>query len=261
VDQNKFKYEPRFRNDVTSFLNVANLLIETEDSNLALEFLDKMLPSYWRDFTPTAITNLKNEIRKHKYTNADYATNEGDDIKSVEHCKNACEHLLRFKIIKEAIKQASPEVPHLIDFGPGDYTLPIGLNAENLPFTYDAIGLYNKAREAAKNILVSRWWEDQPVSRPTWFIAYEVIEHLENEWEIRQAMNRLETHPTRVFLSTPLYTYAEGNPDFRTKKIPHLRTYTPNEFVSICTRMFPEYTFGYITSEVQTLIGDLKNGS
>jgi hypothetical protein len=59
-----------------------------------------------------------------------------------------------------------------------------------------------------------------------------------------------------VFLSTPKYTYASGNPEWRVRKAPHLRAYTPKEFTMIAQAMFPEYSFRYVDNEVMVLIGE-----
>lgn len=257
-----FKYEPRIDFDPKPFLDAALQLVRSEDTNLAIKLLTDMLPGFYRDYPPPEISALKREISKSKCIVSDYANNNGDDLKSMEFCVASCQGLVRFSLLKQIIEEDNKNgiTPHLIDLGPGDFTMPIGFNSLGLKFTYAPLGLYEKAKVDAKNLLEHCWMEREVKDRPVYFIAYEIIEHLENEFEIRQQLDRLSQLPSKVFLSTPLYTYADGNKNWARDKIaPHLRTYTPTEFFSVCHKMFPEYNFQYITVEVQTMVGELKH--
>jgi hypothetical protein len=253
------QYSPQFPFNLAAWTEILEGLVQSEDTNLALEILDRMLPSYYRANKPQALKDLERKIRASKYTVHDYAANREDALKTPEHAKLSVQAILRFAILLDEIKKANEAdvQPHLVDYGPGDYTLPLGLSSHSLKFTYNPIGLYDAARIDAKKLLEHVWCEHDVKDRPNWYVAYEIIEHLENEWELRQFVDRMNKLPERVCLSTPLYTYSAGNPTWRDKKIPHLRTYTPDEFISICKKMFPEYNLKYISSEVQTIIGDL----
>lgn len=261
-----YKYEPRIDFDPKPFIEAALQLVRSEDTNKAIQLLTELLPSYYRDNPPEEIQALVKSIRSAKWLTSDYSLNNKDNLKPIEHCTNAVEGLLRFKIIKEELLRVNKEgiIPHIVDLGPGDFTMPIGLNAAGCKFTYRPIGVYEHAKVEAKKLLNHLWMEsevrDGPswFQKPVWFVAYEIIEHLENEFEIRQQMARLPTLPQRIFCSTPLYTFAQGNLTWRETQIAHIRAYTPDEFFSICRKLFPEYTLSYVPFEIQMIIGDLK---
>lgn len=259
--QSEFKYEPRIDFDPKPFIEVALQLVRSEDTNLAIKLLTECLPSYYRDNPPEAIKQLRQEISKSKWLVSDYSCNDKDDLKSIDHCKAACQGLLRFAIVLSLLDEDNKagKAPHIVDMGPGDFTMPLGLDGHGKDFTYKPIGVYEKAKVDAKRLLEHKWREShEPTGQPLWFIAYEIIEHLENEFEIRQQMDRLSRMPDKVFLSTPLYTFAQGNLTWRETQIAHIRTYTPTEFLSVCKKMFPEYNLKYITSDVQTIVGELN---
>lgn len=256
----QYKYEPRIDFDPKPFVEAALQLIRSEDTNKAIQLLTDMLPSYYRDNPPQQIKELVGEIRRAKWLTSDYSTNNKDDIKPMEHNKNAVEGLLRFKVIKDEILKANEAgiIPHLVDLGPGDFTMPLGLNGHNCKFTYHPIGVYENAKAEAKKLLEHLWVEYPVKDKPVWFVAYEIIEHLENELEIRQQMDRLPKLPDRVFCSTPLYTFASGNLTWRETQIAHIRTYTPDEFFVVCRKLFPEYNLQYVPFEIQMVVGDKK---
>jgi hypothetical protein len=252
-----YKYEPKIDFDPKPFIEAALQLIRSEDTNKAILLLTDMLPSFYRDSPPAEIKELLRSVRSAKWLTSDYASNEKDDLKPEEVSKFAVENLVRFRLIKDMLLENKGPIPHIIDLGPGDYNMPIGLSQLGCAFTYQPIGVYSKAMEQAKEKLAHKWCNVRQREAPLWFVAYEIIEHLENEMEIRQQMDRLPRLPDKVFCSTPLYTFSDGNKNWKTE-IAHLRTYTPDEFFVICRKLFPEYNLQYVPFEIQMIIGELK---
>lgn len=246
---------------IKGYLMIAEYLTEKDETERALQVLNA-LPGLYRDHTPKEILSLKKLIQSKIHQAVDLVNLSGDNLKPHDFCKRAVENLARFKIVHQKITELNKEgiKPHIVDFGPGDYSLPIGLMELGADFTYNPIGLHVSAMSDAKNIL-ERYWATYDIhDRPNFFLAYEIIEHLPNESDIRRMFDRIPKQPDMVFLSTPTYTFAEGNPKWKEIGCHHLRTYTPREFIGIAQSLFPEYNLSYIEDQVQVIFGNSRKG-
>jgi hypothetical protein len=161
--------------------------------------------------------------------------------------------------------------------GPGDYWLAQGLKGKGCQFTYQPFSTQVQARGMAKELLGHLYTEEEPTimrwiegdqetethtKPPNIFVACEIIEHLWNPHEIAQTADKLKTIPERLVFSTPLYTFGPGNETWRDEKnrgkLGHIRTFTPNEFMTEIRRMFNGYEFTLQVSEVMGIEGVLN---
>jgi hypothetical protein len=71
----KQEYKPQFPFNLKAWIEVLEGLVQAEDTNLALEILDRMLPSYYRHHKPRELIELEKKIRACKFTVHDYASN------------------------------------------------------------------------------------------------------------------------------------------------------------------------------------------
>jgi hypothetical protein len=241
------------RFDPKPFIDAANILMEADETERALALLENM-PGYYRDVPPKEVADFKREIMAKIYTVQDYACNDGDSILRDIDLVSLAKALPRGKMLMDDISEANESgfAPHIVDYGPGDYVIPLGMHGMGLKFTYEPIGLHDASMQEAKKYLESRW--ETNAKRRSWFVAYEIIEHLHNPAEIRQQFDRIETCE-RVYMSTPLYTFARGNPLWREKKCGHLRTYTPDEFVGYAKKYFREFNWELYPQEIMILRG------
>lgn len=239
--------------DIKPFLDVAETLVVQDETERALLVLEN-LPAYFRDFPPPEVVELKRAIMRKIFTNTDYATTSEDDLKDNAF---AVDYVARAMVLRDELANANSNgiTPHIVDFGAGDYFIPIGLKNKGLKFTYRPIALQNEVMQKAKEILD---FQPDSVSRETWFVAYEVIEHLHYVDELRKEFDRIEGNVTKVFLSTPKYCFGEGNPTWRERGCPHLRAYTPKEFINEAQRLFFEFkNWQYVDNEVMVLKGEI----
>ena len=138
--------------------------------------------------------------------------------------------------------------PNIMEIGPGTFWLPHSLRARGLSFTYEYQALHRA---------------DLPFDAPKGdgqniFVAFELIEHLANEAEIYEAYLKFKKKADFIYLSTPLYTYGGGNPDWQNGALGHLRTYTPQEFGKFALEFWPEHQWTAHLSDTITLEGVLN---
>lgn len=243
---------------VKAYETVASYLVEQDETLRAIELLRNHVPAFDRDNKNHDLHNLEKLICSKIFTVQDYMRNKDDEIHNPNVHKGYVDSYARGVVLRDRLRNANAEgiTPHIIDMGPGEYWLPIGLNQYGFKFTYTAIGLHDGAHHTAKNLLEHLWVDRTVTDRPVWFVAYEIIEHLYSSNEIRTNYDRLKTDADKVFLSTPMYTFNEGNPQWKERGCPHLKAYTPSEFMMEAQHLFKGYNWTFINDPVMVLIGE-----
>lgn len=246
---------------IQAYLEIADYLVRKDETLMAIDVL-KSVPGLYRDKPVQEIEELKNLIGSKIFTASDYVNNKEDDVKPNFDNGKMVLNLARGIVLHDLVTKYNTDgvIPHIVDFGPGDFTIPLGLNALGKKFTYSPIGLRDESTYEAKKLLEHVWCTRDVPDRPILFVAYEVIEHLHHIEEIRNTYDRIKGNKAHVLLSTPTYTYGDGNPTWKERGCPHLRTYTPQEFINVAMKMFPLHNWKYFANEVMVLHG-LKEGS
>lgn len=236
---------------VHAFLDAANELVRADEVERAIHLLDN-LPGFYRDNPPPEVAELKHKIVSRIATASFYAwvdanttTHDGKNSPMID--------TLRGRMIIEDVKNFNKhdQSPVIVDFGPGDFWVNEVLSSLDLSFRYEPITL------ASRGVWPDRLnrWPD-----PVIFCAFEIIEHLWNEQDIRTEATKLGITPDIVHVSTPLYTFDTECEDWTVRQqLGHLRTYTPMEFNQILSRLFPEYTHMFYNSQIMHSRMTLKN--
>lgn len=247
--------------DMDPWLRAAEMLTTADEPERALKLLD-CVPGYYRDNPPPALVQMRRDIEKSIFQVQDYMSVDGDTPKDDDTVMFWINNICRGQVVLHRVKEANSQgiTPHLIDMGPGDYMLPLGLKLHGCKFTYRPILLEQNARSLVSDRL-GEYFSEDPADRPNWFIAYEIIEHIWNPSDLAAMAWRSKQTPDMVFLSTPRYTFNRGNLYWRTKGQPHLRTYTPNEFQYEAIKLFQGYNWKYHDDPVMVLEGKIKDGT
>lgn len=231
------------------------MLVDHDEVERALIVLENV-PAYYRDAVPQNLAKLKKDILQAICTSHAYYSDNLDQKISLEAAKYALQNIRGLLIAKEVETYNKQGLtPHIVDMGPGEYFVPIGLKDLKLKFTYNDIGLDQQTRKDAlpfiedvKRLIPTR---EQPVI----FLALEIIEHLHNPKDIvTECLRHCGEFPERVHLSTPCYTYDASAKDWRKKSgLPHLRAYTPAEFMRTSQSLFREYAPQYFDGIIMSI--------
>jgi hypothetical protein len=88
------------------------------------------------------------------------------------------------------------------------------------------------------------------------FICFEMLEHLARPEEIFHHYVKAGGDFDTILLSTPMYTYGGGMPNWYECDLGHLRTYTPREFLDYAKKHWPFHKWELQTGPVMCLIGE-----
>lgn len=246
--------------DVDMYLLMIEQMITCDEVEKAMWMLDNM-PAYYRDNVPHGTIRIKEQLFKKFFTTADYADmspelfNEASRL-SKEAVQKEFKSIIRFYKIYEVVRQLNEAgiTPHIIEYGPGGFAIPYGLNSFDLRYTYFAQGLNVVAINKVKNTL-PQWTEE--LGAYNIFVCYEVIEHLTDVGEIYHFATKHCSFYDRVLISTPKYTWAGGFPDWYNRDLGHLRTYTPRDLLSFGMKYWPHLKWGVNTDYELVLEGML----
>ncbi len=225
---------------------------EVERAELVLD----NVPAFFRDNPPEILIRLRQDILRARYTANTYADSPKDAGVDRATAISRFRMLLRGRILEAEVKgyNAAGKTPHLVEMGPGTYFVPHALAELGYDFTYCDIALNNTAQELAAGITRTK---RPPEGAPVIFVAQEIIEHLPDTKEIAiEALKHCGKGPHRVHLSTPLYTFDNQHDDWRVRDgLPHLRAYTPQEFMLEAMRLFPAYHWQLLYDRIMSLRG------
>ncbi len=227
------------------YLDTVSDMINADEVERALNMLDN-LPAYYRDNIPERAKQMRLQLHKQLFTPVQYK-----EIYTPGCLDNMGGYWpARAQILENVIRDIykSGAQAHVMEYAPGSFWLPYLLQQKALPFSYEHIGLDPLPKGLAFPSL-----QDGKESENV-FVAFEIIEHLSNEWEIYQNYLKLNRCADHVLVSTPLYTYAGGMDNWQTRQLGHLRTYTPAELVKSVANMFIGLEWKVYTAEDGTII-------
>lgn len=218
--------------DVEHYLTSVSMMIDADEVERAFWMLEN-LPGYYRDYPPERAVKMKERLHRQLFTPVQYKGIYKEVMIDEQHTK---EHWpTRAALVEGLVMNLNKVniVPNIMELAPGSEWLAWGLRHHGMKFTYERLSLDDDSHQFDKAL------------GPTFniFCAFEIIEHLYNEFEIYQNYLKFDKKADIVLISTPLYTYAGGMPDWETRALGHLRTYTPKELEDKAREMFPGYVW------------------
>jgi len=216
--------------DVDVYLSACEMLIQSDEVERAFLMLDNM-PAFYREHVPERAAEIRASLHRQLFTPVQYkGIYEGLEI-TPQDTENHWP--LRAKVTESIVKELNAKgvTPNVMELAGGSLWLPQGLVHKHRQFTYECLSLDEGEHCFAK--------PDKPEFNI--FVAFELIEHLANEWEIYQNYLKFKRTADVILISTPLYTYGGGMRFWRDNPLGHLRTYTPNELHLILVKMFKGY--------------------
>lgn len=232
-------------------------LVQLDEVERALLVLDN-LPAYYRDNPPLILAKLRNQIISSLCTTHTYMVSNFDQVIDVEVSKIWMKTQIRGILLEKEVSRYNEQgiSPHIVDVGPGEYLAPVGLKHLGYQFTYQPIAVDGKAFKLAEEH-IKEVYASGVTDRPGIFLGLEIIEHLPSPQDLAvECLRYFGSFPERVHFSTPRYTFDIKPKDWRKPGgLPHLRAYTPNEFINTVSKLFPRYNWEMYPSQLTSLRG------
>ena len=259
--------------DTDHYLDSVEQMISADEILFAKQMIENM-PGWYRDNPPKRALEIKAKLAKQLWTITDYINDSSEINLDKEKLENSLFTLFctpRAPITARVIQSLNEQgiKPILVELGPADYWLPVGLKVScHLDFDYFPVTLNKDALNKVQNEYYQIDWishaelisdEVKKSGRPVIYVCFEVIEHMEHPEEIAIPVLKYDLDPQIVILSTPLYVLGGGLPDWDTRELGHIRTWTPKEFKTFAENNFKGYVWDYTRDFSQVLLGIKAN--
>jgi hypothetical protein len=238
-------------------------MIRADEIQEALRMCDNV-PGWWRDHYPAELERIKNTLFRQCYDQFDYAS-DGDEAgwtkEDILAQAFSAYTYPRADILAGEVRALNntAETPWIFEISPSHGWLPLGFADKGLQFTFCGKNLNQPALNKIKHWLPEGVWADQPLAvQKTMLVCFEALEHMWNPHDLEQAAKKIGVKFDYIFLSTPKYTLGGGLPDWDTRRLGHVRTWTPNEFLRFADESFRGYAWHYYDAHSLVLKGVKK---
>ena len=244
--------------DLDKYLDAVESMVCADEIKFALVMLEN-LPGYHRDHYPERATKIKNNIYTQCMTVYEYVNDKKESKEETEEWYKAdldqhwrLPHFNpRGKAIMDTVNHLNSDgfCVNIVELGPFNYWLPVALQSEKCDFMYTPINI----NPHHKCPVVTKVTSDKPTKHI--FVCFEVIEHLWNEDEVFHYAAKTQLDYDFVFISTPKYTCGGGLPDWATRELGHIRTWTPKELTNYCYKHWPQLKWYFIDAPMMVCYG------
>lgn len=221
-------------------------LIKSDEIDMALKLLD-MVPAWERANYPKDLLEMKDILYKNLYDVYDY----GSDADEAGWNKDAAESQFgtaytypRAEILRDIVVNYNSKgtPPWICELSTSHGLLPLGLQKEGHKFNFFGKNLNHPALVKLQSWLEPGVWADSPKpNQPKVFVFTEALEHCYREEDLKNSYYKLGIEFDDILLSVPNGTLGGGLPNWRARRIGHLRTYNLKEFSQLAMEYFPGY--------------------
>ena len=234
--------QPLFFN-VDVYLSAIDMMINADEVKRALWMMDN-LPGYYRANPPAKLLEMKEQLHRKLFTPVQYKGIYKDLVITEEHTKAYWP--MHAQALEDLIMEQSLGKPvHIMEYGPGSFWVPYGLVHKGHVFSYESMGLDNDEFSTL----------DPEKNAYSIFVSFECIEHIWQEWEIYQNYLKFNRQADAIVISTPLFTYDGGMPDWQNRELGHLQTFSPQELFDVVSKMFSGFQWECRVEKTICLIG------
>ena len=236
-------------------------MIMADELQIALKMLENV-PGWWRDHYPNVLARIKSTIYRQTYDQVEYATDdeEADCPREMGESQWGSAYMYpRAEIISQIVKKYNAEeiAPWIFDLGCSHGNLPLGLLKSKHEFDYCGVGMNHRIIQKLKD-WVGPAWKDRPENQPSILYCTEVLEHCFNPHDVVHTSYKKGIIWDQILLSVPMYCLGGGLPDWKTRRMGHVRNWTPKEFSDFANESWPGYSWSLYKSASMVLHG-VKN--
>lgn len=246
-----------------SYIETIIGFIRADEIQSALWLLDNP-PGWYRDNYPPELTKIRNTIYQNTYDQIEYATDDEEADCAREFGEAQWDNGYMFpraEVVASLVDKISDEmkIPWIFDLGCSHGNLPLGLIKSKRQFNYYGVGMNHRIQQKVKGWVGERWKEKPVLGQATILYCTEVIEHCFHPEEIVHSAHKLGVSFDHILLSVPMYTLGGGLPNWDSRRMGHVRTWTPREFLAFADKAFPGYSWELYQSPSMVIVGK-KNG-
>lgn len=258
------------------YIESIEMMIRADELQLAIYMCDNP-PAWFRQNYPPELQVIKDTLYQNLYDSMEYVHDDEEANCTREFGEAQWTNGYMFpraEIITSIVKGYNSEgrVPWIFDLGCSHGNLPLGLLQSGLDFTYFGHSLNYRINQKVKEWVGDKWrdrhddeterYHDNPDElaiigkQPTILYCTEVLEHCMNPMDIVQSAYKVGVSFDVILLSVPLGCLGGGLPDWSTRRLGHVRGYSPKEFADFAMKNWPGYTWEMTIAPSMVLVGE-----
>lgn len=242
-----FYFDPEIYLDAVEHMIVADELV------FALKMLDNM-PAWYRINKHPRAESIRKELLKKTWTVFDYAkdSDEKEEIDGLLVGRDI-RYYPRASILKYLVQDLTSRglKVNVHEFCPGNFSNLRHLSACGLDFGYQFYNVNMTTKDNVCELLLNHQLYPGGYNI---FICFEVIEHL---WDAEITLEHWASRVSAdsVMVSTPYGCMGGGMDKWREREIGHVRTFTPEELMRLCAKIWPKLIWSHVGSTMQVAVG------
>lgn len=233
-------------------------MIRADELQIALQMCDQ-IPGYYRDHYPAELQKIKNTLYEQMYDQVEYATDDEEANCTREFGEGqwlTAYTFPRAEILEKIIENEVVGAPWIFDLGCSHGNMPLGLLKRGIAFDYKGVGMNWRIVEKVKAWVGEDVWTERPIKGQTTILfCSEVIEHCMNPMDVVHTAYKQSINWDLIILSVPMYTLGGGLPDWDTRRLGHVRTWTPEEFFNFAKANWAGYKWELHQAPSMVLVG------
>jgi hypothetical protein len=231
--------------DLKAHIAATESLIRSDEIMLAFKLLD-MVPAWYREpgNYPPELTEIRQTLCRNLYDTFEYAADPDEagwsEADASQQFGTAYTYP-RAEILLQTVRAYNEQGlrPWVFELSTSHGLLPLGLKREGVDFRFAAKNINQPALVKLKGWLGNLWQEAPEPGQPTVFVFCEALEHAYREEDLRQSYYKLGLDFDVIILSVPLGCLGGGLPNWRDRRLGHVRGYTRKEFFDLADSYFP----------------------
>jgi len=226
-------------------------LIRSDEIEMAFKLLD-MVPAWERENYPKELLEIKAKLYKNLYSPMTYVNDEEEADYTYEKVVEQVSRgycYPRLDILQHLVRELNEngEIPWIFELSTSHGPIPIGLKLADAKFSFFAKNFNQAALTKVKEWMGSYWEESPPKDVPKYvpkiFVNFESMEHAYRQEDVKNDFYKLGVDFDHILLSVPNGTLGGGLPNWDSRRLGHLRTYTVKEFSNLAMSYFPGYSW------------------
>lgn len=222
-------------------------MIAADEIQIALKMCDE-IPGWYRDHYPKELHEIKERLYQQCYDQFDYSSDFDEANWRLDDIESQCFSPYtwpRADILAAHISELNQanETPWIFEISPSHGWLPLGFKKNGLKFHFFGKNMNQAALKKIIDNMDGYWREKPEENQKKILVCYEALEHMWNAHDLKQAAYKTGIVYDSIYLSTPKYTLGGGLSDWKTRRLGHVRTWTPKEFTQFASEAFPGYSW------------------
>ncbi len=218
-------------------------------------------PAWYRANYPKELQEIKDLLNRNSYSIFDYSNDPDERGYSLDGVRGQISSgylFPRLNVVDDFIVEQNSQglFPWIYEISPSHGPLPIALMDKHRSFNFCGVNMNHLATDRFKSWLKPGIWADEPTAgQPKCLVIFEVLEHAHSMDSVFQAAGKVRNDWDHVFLSVPCMCLGGGLSNWHNRRLGHIRTFTPDEFVALAQKEFRGYAWELITSASIVLKG------